>query len=149
MRFEHRVTIAADRERVWDFLMEVPKVGQCVPGVTDVKPLSGDEYEGTMKVRIGPVALQLQGKLSIVERDESAGRATMSAQAADRRAGGSVNARMQMQLEPRSASETELIVTTDANVLGKLGEFGQPVIRRKADQTMEEFASNVQKAITS
>jgi carbon monoxide dehydrogenase subunit G len=149
MRFEHRVTIAADRERVWDFLMQVPKVGQCVPGVTDVKPLSGDEYEGTMKVRIGPVALQLQGKLSIVERDESAGRATMSAQAADRRAGGSVNARMQMQLEPRSPSETELIVTTDANVLGKLGESGQPVIRRKADQTMEEFASNVQKAITS
>jgi uncharacterized protein len=149
MRFEHRVTIAADRERVWDFLMQVPKVGQCVPGVTDVKPLSGDEYEGTMKVRIGPVALQLQGKLSIVERDESAGRATMSAQAADRRAGGSVKARMQMQLEPRSPSETELIVTTDANVLGKLGEFGQPVIRRKADQTMEEFASNVQKAITS
>jgi carbon monoxide dehydrogenase subunit G len=149
MRFEHRVTISADRERVWDFLMQVPKVGQCVPGVTDVKPLSGDEYEGTMKVRIGPVALQLQGKLSIVERDESAGRATMSAQAADRRAGGSVNARMQMQLEPRSPSETELIVTTDANVLGKLGEFGQPVIRRKADQTMEEFASNVQKAITS
>jgi uncharacterized protein len=149
MRFEHRVTIAADRERVWDFLMQVPKVGQCVPGVTDVKPLSGDEYEGTMKVRIGPVALQLQGKLSIVERDESAGRATMSAQAADRRAGGSVNARMQMQLEPKSPSETELIVTTDANVLGKLGEFGQPVIRRKADQTMEEFASNVQKAITS
>jgi carbon monoxide dehydrogenase subunit G len=147
MRFEHRVTIPAGRERVWDFLMQVPEVGQCVPGVTEVRPLSGDEYEGTMKVRVGPVALQLQGKLSIVERDESAGRATMRADAADRRAGGSVNARMQMQIESKSPSETELIVTTDANVLGKLGEFGQPVIRRKADQTMDEFARNVQKRI--
>ena len=149
MRFEHRVTIPAPREKVWQFLMQVPEVGRCVPGVTEVKPLTGDDYEGTMKVRIGPVALQLQGKLSIVERDEAGGRATMSAQAADRRAGGSVKARMQLQLEPKGASETDLVVTTDANVLGKLGEFGQPLIRRKADQTMEEFARNVKTAIGS
>jgi uncharacterized protein len=148
MRFEHRVTIPADRDRVWQFLMQVPEVGRCVPGVTEVRPLGGDDYEGTMKVRIGPVALQLQGKLSIVERDEAAGRATMSAQAADRRAGGSVNARMQMQIQPKGPSETELTVTTDANVLGKLGEFGQPLIRKKADQTMDEFARNVQSAIS-
>jgi carbon monoxide dehydrogenase subunit G len=149
MRFEHRVTIPAPRDKVWQFLMQVPEVGRCVPGVTEVKPLSGDDYEGTMKVRIGPVALQLQGKLSIIERDEAGGRATMSAQAADRRAGGAVNARMQMQLEPKGSSETDLVVTTDANVLGKLGEFGQPLIRKKANQTMDEFARNVKTAIAS
>jgi carbon monoxide dehydrogenase subunit G len=147
MRFEHRVTIPADRQKVWDYLMDVPSVGLCVPGVTEVKPLGGDDYQGTMKVRVGPIALQLEGKLSIVERDEGAGRATMSAQAADRRAGGAVSAKMQMQLESKGPSETDLLVTTDANVLGKLGEFGQPLIRRKADQTMSEFAKNIQAAI--
>lgn len=147
MRFENRVTIPADRQKVWDYLMDVPSVGICVPGVTEVKPLGGDEYQGTMKVRVGPISLQLEGKLSIVDRDEAAGRATMSAQAADRRAGGAVSAKMVMQLESKGPSETDLLVTTDANVLGKLGEFGQPLIRRKADQTMAEFARNIQAAI--
>lgn len=147
MHFEHRVTIAAERERVWEFLMNVPDVGRCVPGVTDVRPLGDDDYAGTMKIRVGPVSLNLEGKLSVVERDESGGRAIMSAQAADKRAGGSVTAKMELRLEPKGPGETDLVVTTDANVLGKLGEFGQPLIRKKADQTMDEFARNVQKSI--
>jgi carbon monoxide dehydrogenase subunit G len=147
MHFEHRVTIPADQQRVWQFLLDVPAVGRCVPGVTDVTPLADDDYQGTLKVRLGPVALQLEGNLNVVERNESEGRSTLRVQAADRRAGGSVNARILLQLEPLSADQTALVVRTDANVAGKLGEFGQPLIRKKADQMMDEFARNVQAAV--
>ncbi len=147
MQFQHRVSIQAPSEKVWQFLLQVPDVGRCVPGVTDVTPLGGDAYAGTMKVRVGPVALNLQGKLSIVEQDEAASRAVMRGEAADRRAGGSVNVRIELHLEPKGPTETDLLVTTDANVLGKLGEFGQPLIRKKADQTMDEFARNIQRAL--
>jgi carbon monoxide dehydrogenase subunit G len=148
MHFEHRVTIPAEQERVWAFLMDVPAVGRCVPGVTEVNALEDDAYQGTLKVRLGPVALQLEGKLNVVERNQAERRANLSVQAADRRAGGSVNARIVLQLEPLTPGETALVVSTDANVLGKLGEFGQPLIRRKADQIMEEFARNVQTAVS-
>jgi carbon monoxide dehydrogenase subunit G len=42
-----------------------------------------------------------------------------------------------------SPSETELSVDTDANIGGRLGEFGGAVIKKKADQTMEQFAKNI------
>jgi carbon monoxide dehydrogenase subunit G len=40
-------------------------------------------------------------------------------------------------------------VVTYANVLGKLGEFGQPVIRKKSEQIMQQFVANVQKRLSS
>lgn len=149
MRFVDRVMLAAPRERVWAFLLDVPAVGRCVPGVESVEPLGDDEYRGTMKVRVGPIGLSLQGKLGIVEQDPAAGRAVLRAEAADRRVGGSVTARIELQLAEQGPAQTELTVTTDANMLGKLGEFGQPVIRKKAEQTMQEFARNLEKAISS
>jgi carbon monoxide dehydrogenase subunit G len=50
---------------------------------------------------------------------------------------------MSMQLAPGGDGTTAMSVHTDAAVLGKLGEFGQAVMRRKASQIMERFAHNV------
>ncbi|HEU0167508.1 MAG TPA: SRPBCC family protein [Chloroflexota bacterium] len=149
MNFEHSAVIAAPKARVWEFVMDVPRVSQCVPGVQDVKLLDGDNYEGTLKVRVGPIALTLAGKITMEERDASAGRASMVANANDRKVGGGVQARMAMLVEELAPSESRLTIRTDANVLGKLGEFGQPVIRKKAEQMMADFTENVKKTITA
>jgi len=129
--------------------MDVPKVSTCVPGVQDVKPLDAENYEGTLKVRVGPIGLSLTGKITMAERDDAAGRASMTAQATDRKVGGGVQAKLGMQLEELEANEVKLTISTDANVMGKLGEFGQPVIRKKAEQMMAEFTENVKRAVTA
>ena len=82
-------------------------------------------------------------------RDEAAGKASMTAQANDRKVGGAVQAKMGMQLVELGANEVKLTITTDANVMGKIGEFGQPVIRKKAEQMMAEFTENVKKQVTA
>jgi carbon monoxide dehydrogenase subunit G len=73
----------------------------------------------------------------------------MRADAADKRAGGAVKAIMSMAASetPGNPNSTELLMETDAQVMGRIGEFGQPIIRKKAEQTMNEFAKNLQKAI--
>jgi uncharacterized protein len=149
LNFEHSATIAAPKAKVWAFLMDVPKVSTCVPGVQDVKPLDADNYEGTLKVRVGPIGLTLAGKITMDVRDESAGKAEMTAQAADRKVGGGVQAKMGMQLDELGANEVKLTISTNANVMGKIGEFGQPVIRKKAEQMMAEFTENVKKQVTA
>ncbi|HLG69504.1 MAG TPA: SRPBCC family protein [Chloroflexota bacterium] len=149
MEFQHSATIAAPKAKVWSFLMDVPKVSTCVPGVQDVKPLDDTNYEGTLKVRVGPIGLSLTGKITMDVRDETAGRAEMTAQASDRKVGGGVQAKMGMQLEELGANEVKLTISTNANVMGKIGEFGQPVIRKKAEQMMAEFTENVKKAVTA
>ena len=48
-----------------------------------------------------------------------------------------------MQLHELGPAETELVVETDARLLGRLGEFGQPLIRKKADAMLADFTRNV------
>jgi len=66
----------------------------------------------------------------------------MRAEANDRRVGGGIRARMSLTLAPGEGG-TRLRVETDLAVLGRVGEFGQAVIKKKADALLEEFAHNL------
>lgn len=147
MILDQKVVVPAPVDRVWDFVMDVPAVASCLPGVESMEIVSDDEYIGALKVRVGPIGVRLEGKVTVVERDAEAKRAEMSVEAADRRIRGAVNAKSTMQLTDLEDGTTELAVHTDAAVLGKLGEFGQAIMRRKADQIMKEFANNMSKKI--
>ncbi len=149
MKFEHTVELPAARDRVWAFVMDVPSVARCVPGLEGLEDLGGDKYRATMKVRVGPIALALKSDLSIVEKDEATGRAVLAVDAADKRIGGAVKAQMTMELAGTSPTSTTLKIVTDAQVLGRIGDFGQPIIRKKADQTVGEIVENMKKALSA
>jgi carbon monoxide dehydrogenase subunit G len=52
-----------------------------------------------------------------------------------------------MMLKALDSNQTELVVETDVNILGKIGEFGQPIIRKKADSMLKEFVENIKKQL--
>lgn len=149
MKFNQRAVIAVAREPLWDFLMDVPKVAQSLPGVEKVEQLDPDTYQGTLKIRVGPISINLQGKIIVEQRDHDNWRATLRADASDRMAAGAVRAKTSMELKDLSATETELLVDTDVSIMGKIGEFGQPIIRRKADAMLKEFVENIKKQLVT
>ena len=148
MTFTQECVIPVDRERLWDFLMEVPKVGGCVPGVEHIEAVDGNGYTGSLRVQVGPIRLALQGKLTVEEQDRGNWRARMRAEANDRRVGGGIRARMTLALAPGEGG-TRLSIETDLAVLGKIGEFGQPIIKKKADTLLAEFARNLRSALAA
>lgn len=147
MKFSQTAVIPVAREPLWNFLMDVPKVAKSLPGVETVEQLDDTTYRGILKVRVGPISLTLQGKIIVEERNQESWRASLRAEAADKRAAGAVKGKTNMQLNERSPKETELVVETDVNILGKIGEFGQPIIRKKADQMLQEFVENIKKQL--
>lgn len=149
MKFSQSAIIPSAREPLWDFLMDVPRVAKSLPGVESVEKLDDTTYQGTLKVRVGPISLSLQGKIIVEERDRQNWRAALRAEAADRRAAGAVKGKTSMQLKERGPKETELLMETDVNILGKIGEFGQPIIRKKADQMLQEFVENIKKQLAA
>jgi uncharacterized protein len=150
MLIEYRITVPAPPERVWAFMMDIPAVSRCVPGVDGVARIDDTTYSGIMSVRVGPIHIRLDGRVILAERDEPARQARMDLQAADKRVNGAVNAKMRMQLSSvEGGDKTTLELRTDANVMGKLGEFGQAVIRKKADQIVQEFANNLSAAVAT
>jgi carbon monoxide dehydrogenase subunit G len=50
---------------------------------------------------------------------------------------------MQVHLVEKTPMETEMHVALEAHVLGKIGEFGQPLIRKKTETMLEDFATQV------
>lgn len=146
MKLTQRCIVAADRERLWEFLLDVPRVSRCIPGVEAVEPLGENRVRGVLKVQVGPIRLTLEGTITIDELDRDGWRASLRAEANDPKAGGGVRARMTMRLTPADGG-TELAVETDLSVLGKIGEFGQPIIKRKAEGLLQEFAAAVQSAL--
>ena len=143
MHFENKATIPVSRDRLWDVLMNMEQVARCLPGVENIQAIDQDNYNGTLKMRVGPIGLKLEGKVSVTERNREAWQAGMRAEGNERGVGGAVKADIGMRLNELDASQTELTVVTDAQVMGKLGEFGQPVMRKKADSMMQEFSRNI------
>ena len=149
MKFSQKAVIAVPREPLWKFLMDIPKVAQSLPGVEKIEQLDPDTYQGTLKVRVGPISLNLQGKITVEERDQDNWRATLRADANDRVAAGAVRGKTSMTLVELNANETELSVESDVNILGKIGEFGQPIIRKKADAMLQDFVKNIKAQLGS
>ena len=44
MEFNQEITVAAPREKVWDFIWQVEEFAACVPGVKDVEKIDDSTY---------------------------------------------------------------------------------------------------------
>lgn len=143
MKLQNSCMVPAGLMESWDLLADVATAARCVPGVLEVAPDGEGRYRGTLRARVGPMSVTLSGTVTVQQREPESGRARFLVEASDRRLGGGVKTDMVMQLTARSPAETELTIETDTTFMGRLGELGQPVIRRKAQSTIEEFARNL------
>ena len=91
MKFSQTAQIPVAREPLWDFLMDVPKVAKSLPGVESVSKIDDTTYEGALSVRVGPIKLNLQGKIILEEQNKNDWRAALRAEAKDRMAAGAVS----------------------------------------------------------
>ena len=147
MKLQNSCLIPAGLNESWDFLINVADSAKCVPGVVEATPEGDGRYRGTLRAKVGPMSINLSGTVTVQEQEPGSGRARFLVEASDRRVGGGVKTEMLMQLTAMSATETELNIETDTTFMGRLGELGQPVIRRKAQSTIEEFARNLSREL--
>ena len=143
MRLENRCLVPADRDTTWELVMDLPRVAPCVPGLSELESDGEDGYKGVLQAQAGPMRVNLAGSVKVVSQDATKGEAQFLLEAADRRIGGSVKTSMTLQLAPTDDGKTELTINTDTTFMGALGTLGQPIIRRKAAATVEEFAKNL------
>jgi carbon monoxide dehydrogenase subunit G len=143
MDFEHRCTIPATRVALWQFLLDVPQMATCIPGVEDITSSGDNTYNGRMRVKVGPIQLTLQGTMTIETRDQQQWQIVAHSEANDRRVGGGVHVGTHLFLLENNPATTELVIQTQARLFGKLAEFGQPIIRKQADTILAEFARNL------
>ncbi len=149
MKLEIHSIVPASREATWALVMDIPKAAACIPGIEDVTPDGEGRYQATLHARVGPMGMTLSGTITVLSQDAESGEAQFLVEANDRRVGGGIKTSMTMKVTARSPNETELEIVSDTTFMGRLGELGQPIIRRKARNTLEEFSRNLSKLLAS
>jgi carbon monoxide dehydrogenase subunit G len=146
---DRSIRIAAPPDETFGRCVDIPFVGACLPGARDVEPDGPGTYRGRFGIKVGPVSVSLQGTVSILESDAQARTAVLRLQGSDRRIGGEVVGDMLIAVVESSAEESRLDVHTDVTISGKLGQFGQAVVVKKADQITEAFVQEFSRRLTA
>ncbi|HEX2226839.1 MAG TPA: SRPBCC domain-containing protein [Candidatus Binatia bacterium] len=146
MQFEKEVEIAAPREKVWNFIWDVDRFIACVPGCKDAKTLEpGKRYSATMVEKVGPFKVEFPTTIEVLEREELS-RIKAQASGADNKIGSRMKIDLDVHLREQGAN-TVLGFVAGVDILGKLAALGHGIIKRKADQVLDEFAQSVKKRL--
>ena len=146
MQFEKEVEILAPREKVWNFIWDVDRFIACVPGCNEAKTIeSGKLYSATMIEKVGPFRVEFPTTIEVLEREELT-RIKAQATGADNKIGSRMKLSLDVQLREQG-EKTVLGFVAGVDILGKLAALGHGIIKRKADQVLDEFAQAVKKRL--
>ena len=142
MDLTHSFTVPTSVDDAWALFMDLEKVGGCFPGAT-VTEVRDDGFAGTVKVKLGPIALLYTGTGSFVERDDAAHRAVIEAKGKDKRGNGTAGATVTIELSP-DGTGTRADVVTDLAVTGKPAQFGRGVMQDVSDKLLMAFIACIE-----
>jgi hypothetical protein len=136
---EKSFVLKAPAGAVWDFLTDPRRVAGCLPGAAITEQVDDTTYAGTITVKVGPVTASYKGTMRFERLDRAAGEADISASGQETRGKGGADMRMKSRVVERALGETEVVVTSDVNVVGVLAQFGRGMIQDVSDQLFGKF----------
>ena len=138
MDLEHSFTVPVDRATAWAAFQDIESVAECFPGAT-VTSVEGDTFQGTCKVKLGPISMQYSGSGQFLERDAENFRMLLEAKGRDKRGNGTAGAKVTTSFLEDGPSSTRVEVVTDLNVTGKPAQFGRGVMQDVSDKLLGQF----------
>ncbi|MFW6145500.1 MAG: CoxG family protein [bacterium] len=148
MLIEEAFTVKCPLPKLWDFLLDPKCVGPCFPGCEQVVPISEKEYYSKIKTRVGPIVVRFEVNTVIEDINPYESIHTVGE-------GREVNNLGRFKQETSiifnklSEDETEVSYRAEVSVVGRLGKFGDRVLRAKAKDMGLEFAEAVRQKISA
>ncbi|GAA3626859.1 SRPBCC family protein [Microlunatus ginsengisoli] len=141
MDLTHRFSVPAPLDEAWRAFNDLEGLAPCFPGAT-LSSVEGDEFAGSVKVKLGPIALLYNGTGHYVQRDEDAHRVVIEARGKDKRGNGTATATVTASFAA-GADGTDVEVVTDLAITGKPAQFGRGVISDVSDKLLAQFVACV------
>jgi uncharacterized protein len=145
MELTNEFRVPAPVDEAWEVLTDVERIAPCMPGAT-LDEVEGEEYRGSVKVKVGPMTAQYKGVARFVEQDDGAHRAVLKAEGREMRGQGNANATVTAQMAP-DGDGTAVSVITDLTVTGRVAQFGRGVMADVASKLLVEFADCLERKL--
>ncbi len=147
MELEHSFTVPVDVDTAWAEFQDIGSIAGCFPGA-QVTSVEGDTFNGSVKVKLGPIALVYNGSGTFTEKDDTARRFVVDAKGKDKRGNGTAGATVTLTMNG-SAESTDVKVHTDLAITGKPAQFGRGVMQDVSDKLLGQFVACLQERLQS
>ncbi len=149
MELQHRFTVPAGIEQTWATFNDIEGVAGCFPGAV-VTEADAESFTGTVKVKLGPIALVYNGTGTFVEKDEATHRLVIDARGKDKRGNGTAGAMVTATMTEAAGGATDVEVETDLSITGKAAQFGRGgVIQDVSDKLLGQFVACLEQRLTA
>jgi uncharacterized protein len=146
MKMNNEFAVGVPVQQAWDVMLDLERIAPCLPGAA-IQGSEGDEYQGTMKVKIGPITANYKGTAKFEETDEENRRAVLNATGRDARGQGTASATIVSTLHEEGDS-TRVNVETDMKLTGRAAQFGRGIAQDVATKMLDQFADCLEKEIS-
>jgi carbon monoxide dehydrogenase subunit G len=145
VKIEDSFQVDVPVDEAWKVLLDLERIAPCLPGA-QLTEVEGDEYRGTVKIKVGPITAQYKGVAKIEEADEANHKVVLQAEGRDTRGQGNASATVTATLVPEGAGTT-VNIDTDLNITGKVAQFGRGVMADVSSKLLGQFADNLKKDV--
>jgi carbon monoxide dehydrogenase subunit G len=147
VKIEDSFRVEVPVEEAWKVLLDLERIAPCLPGA-QLTEVEGDEYRGTVKIKVGPITAQYKGVAKIEVADEASRKVVLQAEGRDTRGQGNASATVVATLVP-DGDGTTVNIDTDLNITGKVAQFGRGVMADVSSKLLGQFADNLKKDVLS
>jgi carbon monoxide dehydrogenase subunit G len=146
IELDNSFTVPVPPEQAWDVLLDVERIAPCMPGAS-VTSVDGDQIEGQVKVKLGPLSLSYKGTAKFTDKDQENHKIAIEATGKETRGAGTASAHVQASLTPAEAGSTLVAIHTSLNVTGRPAQFGRSLLPEVSGKLIAQFASNLEALI--
>ena len=147
MELSNEFDVAAPIDDAWKVLTDLETIAPCMPGA-QLTEVEGDDYRGTVKIKVGPITAKFKGTASFVEQDVANHRAVLRAKGKDTGGKGNADATITAQLSP-AGTGTHVVIDTDLAISGRVAQFGRGALADVSSKLLGQFVDCLQARIGS
>ena len=139
LTFEKKFEVNAPIEAAWEFLTDPKRVAECLPGAEITRQVDATTYEGTVSAKVGPITAKYKGQAHLDKLDRENYEVVASGRGQDVQGKGGADGKMVAKFRAIDRQKTEVFIAAEANLSGKLVQFGRGMIQDIADQIFIKF----------
>lgn len=142
-KIEQRFEVQAPVERVWSYLIDPKRVVECLPGAELLEQKDDGTFLGAIKVKVGPLSMSYKGQGKFTEINEETHQVRMVGDAREVTGSGSTKVSMVSTVAPLATGGSEISVSADIDLVGKIVQFGRGMIEEVSRQMFRQFSTCV------
>ena len=147
MEIASEFTVGAAPAEVYAALLDLERVGPCIPGAS-VGPAGPDgAHPAEIAVRLGPMRLTYRGTVRVVDHAEAARTATLVADVREVRGQGNAHARMTMSVTEKGPG-AHVQASTAVELSGRAAQMGAGIVEDVAGRLVADMATRLEALLT-